>query len=189
MNILPSLIALLLALASGVIQAKEAANKQDVVIADLPLDIAVKQVRGDGRRLLVIFEDPNCIYCKRLDMDLADLTDVTIYSFVYPVLSGDSMNKAKAVWCSVDRKKAWSQLMLKGIAPAPARCDAGAIDKVVALGKKLGVRATPTIFLANGERISGAASSMVIEMAISSPRVLSFQAEQERTRSASASQP
>ena len=173
-----SLIALLL-LATSLVRANEA-HKPDIAIADLPLEIAVKQVRGNGKRLLVLFEDPNCVYCRQLEGDLAGLTDVTIYTFLYPILSADSTKKAQAVWCAVDREKAWSQWMLKGIAPAPARCNADAIEQVLALGKKLGIRATPTIFLANGERMAGAVPGMVLEMAISSPRVLSFQSEQEK---------
>jgi len=174
-----ALIVLLL-LATNLVRADEAAHTSGIVIADLPLEIAVKQVRGSGKRLLVLFEDPNCIYCRQLERDVAGLTDVTIYTFLYPILSADSTKKAKTVWCAADREMAWSQWMLKGIAPAPARCDAGAIEQVLALGRKLGVRATPTIFLANGERMSGAVPGMTLEMAISSPKVLSFQLANEK---------
>ena len=176
------LLALLLAIATGMARAGEAGHEAAIAFADLPLEMAVKQVRGNGRRLFATFEDPNCIYCKRLAKDVAGMTDVTIYTFLYPVLSADSMDKAKAIWCSADREKAWNRWMLNGTVPAPAKCDAGAIDKVVALGKKLGVRGTPTIFLADGERIAGAVPGMVLEMAISSPKVLSIQAEMEGRR-------
>jgi thiol:disulfide interchange protein DsbC len=180
MKIFFALVALLLALLPLAARANEATAKPAIVIADLPLKIAIKQVRGNGKRMLVLFEDPTCIYCKQLETDIAGWTDVTIYTFLYPILSADSTKKARAIWCAGDREKAWNKWMLKGIAPAAAACDAGAIEATLALGKKLGIRATPTIFLANGERLSGAVPEMMLEMAISSPKVLSFQADQEK---------
>src|SRR5512140_1155022 len=78
----------------------------------LPLDTAVKTVRGNGKRMLAVFSDPNCPYCKRFEKDLAKVGDVTIYTFLYPILSQDSHDKSKAVWCAADKSKAWSELML-----------------------------------------------------------------------------
>jgi thiol:disulfide interchange protein DsbC len=174
-----ALFALVLSLVPPSVRAHEATAKPAIVVADLPLELAIKQVRGNGKRLLVLFEDPTCIYCKQLETDIAGWTDVTIYTFLYPILSADSTKKAKAIWCAGDREKAWNRWILNGIAPAAAGCDADSIETTLALGRKLGIRATPTIFLANGERLSGAVPEMVLEMAISSPRVLSFQAEQQ----------
>ncbi len=177
-----SLLSLLLVVATGMARADEAAtNRSAKILSGLPLDMAVKQVRGNGKRLFASFEDPNCAYCKRLATDIIGMTDVTIYTFLYPILSADSREKAKAIWCSSDREKAWTNWMVNGIAPAAVNCDASMIDKVVALGRKLKIRGTPTIFLADGERISGAIPSMTLEMAISSPKVLAFQVEMERT--------
>lgn len=144
--------------------------------AELPLELALKQVRGSGRRVFAIFEDPNCGYCKQFAADTAGMTDVTIYSFVYPILGADSVDKAKAVNCAKDPAGAWRDWMLRGTPPAAAQCDADAVDRLLAIGKRLGIRGTPTIFLANGERISGAVSRMTLEVAISSPRVLAAQA-------------
>lgn len=122
---------------------------------NLPLDAAVKTVRGNGKRTLAVFSDPNCPYCKRFEKDLAKVDDVTIYTFLYPILSQDSHEKSKAVWCSADKSKAWSDLMLNGTAPAVARCDTP-IDKNVELGRKYRVTGTPTLVFANGERVPGA---------------------------------
>lgn len=166
--------------AAPIAQANGPANRATRILADLPLDLALKQVRGNGKRLFATFEDPNCTYCKRLTIDSIGITDVTIYTFLYPVLSADSREKATAIWCAADREKAWYDWMVHDIVPMPGHCDASAIDKVVGLGKKLKIRGTPTIFLADGERISGAISSMALEMAISSPKVLTFQAESEK---------
>lgn len=123
--------------------------------ADLPLDLAVKEVRGNGKRVLATFEDPNCGYCKRLAKETVGLTDVTIYTFLYPILSPESTAKAKTVWCSSDRAKTWNKWMLEGAAPASAECDASSIEKVLDLGQKLHVQGTPTLFLANGDRVQG----------------------------------
>ena len=129
---------------------------------NLPLDAAVKTVRGSGKRTLAIFSDPNCPYCKRFEKDLAKVDDVTIYTFLYPILSQDSHEKSKAVWCSADKSKAWSELMLNGTVPAAGRCDTP-IDKNLELGRKYRVTGTPTLVFANGERVPGAIPAEQIE--------------------------
>jgi thiol:disulfide interchange protein DsbC len=133
---------------------------------NLPLDAAVKTVRGNGKRMLAIFSDPNCPYCKRFEKDLAKVDDVTIYTFLYPILSKDSHEKSKAVWCSADKAKAWSDLMLNGTMPATGRCDTP-IEANLALGHKYRVTGTPTLVFANGERVPGAISADRIEKLLS----------------------
>jgi len=129
---------------------------------NLPLDAAVKTVRGNGKRLLAVFSDPNCPYCKRFEKDLAKVDDITIYTFLYPILSQDSHEKANAVWCSADKSKAWSELMLNGTVPAAARCDTP-IQKNLELGRKYRVTGTPTLIFANGERVPGAIPQAQLE--------------------------
>ncbi len=129
---------------------------------NLPLDAAVKTVRGNGKRTLAVFSDPNCPYCKRFEKDLANVDDITIYTFLYPILSQDSHEKAKAVWCSADKSKAWSALMLSGTVPTAARCDTP-IENNLALGRKYRVNGTPTLVFANGERVPGAIAAEQIE--------------------------
>jgi len=135
---------------------QERLNKLSAInFSDLPLEYAVKTVRGDGKRVFATFEDPNCGYCKKLAKEMAGMSNVTIYTFLLPILSADSASKSRAVWCAADRAKAWSDLMVNNVPPSPANCDAP-IEKVMALAQKYNIRGTPTIFLANGERIPGA---------------------------------
>ena len=135
---------------------QERLNKLSAIkFSDLPLDLAVKTVRGEGKRIFATFEDPNCGYCKRLAKEMTGMDNVTIYTFLLPILSKDSADKSRAVWCAADRAKAWNDLMVNGTAPAAGTCDAP-IEKVLALAQKYGIRGTPTIFLSNGERIPGA---------------------------------
>lgn len=126
-----------------------------IKFSDLPLDLAVKTVKGDGKRVFATFEDPNCGYCKKLAKDMAGMNNVTIYTFLLPILSQDSAVKSRAVWCAADRAKAWSDLMVNGTAPAAGTCEAP-IENVLALAQKYNIRGTPTIFLSSGERIPGA---------------------------------
>jgi thiol:disulfide interchange protein DsbC len=122
----------------------------------LPFADAVTMVRGTGRRKIAIFSDPNCPYCKRLEQDLAKLDDITVHIFLYPVIRPESVPLVKAVWCSKDRARAWNDLMLRDIAPAAKPdCDTP-VEKLVALGNRLRANSTPTWFLENGERHSGA---------------------------------
>lgn len=136
-----------------------------IKFSDLPLDLAVKQVRGNGRRVLATFEDPNCTYCKKLAKELQGIGDVTIYTFLYPILSPDSSEKAKNLWCAGDRAKAWNDFMLDGKVPAAANCD-HPTSKVVAFGQKLNIRGTPTLFFADGTRVPGYMPAAVLEKAL-----------------------
>ena len=132
--------------------------------SDLPLERAVKQVRGDGKRVLATFEDPNCGYCKRLAKDLQKLDNVTIYTFLLPILSQDSVDKSKAIWCASDRAKAWNDWMVDGKTPGgKTDCDTTAITKNQEFGRKLNINGTPTMFFANGERVPGAVPVAQIE--------------------------
>lgn len=135
---------------------QERINKLSAIkFSELPLELAVKTVKGDGKRIIATFEDPNCGYCKKLAKDLAGMNNVTIYTFLLPILSRDSVDKSRAVWCAADRAKAWSDLMVNGTPSAPGTCDAPT-EKVIALAQKYNIRGTPTIFLSSGERIPGA---------------------------------
>ena len=132
--------------------------------SDLPLELAIKQVRGDGRRVFASFEDPNCGYCKRLAKEVAKLDNVTMYTFLYPILSPDSLEKSNQIWCAADKAKAWNDWMQDG-KPLSGRsdCDTSAVKKTVELGHKLAITGTPTLFFADGERIPGAVPIAQIE--------------------------
>ncbi|MCG2576500.1 DsbC family protein [Dechloromonas sp. XY25] len=131
---------------------------------ELPLDRAIKQVRGDGKRVLATFEDPNCGYCKRLAKEMLKLDNVTIYTFLLPILSEDSVRKSRQIWCTADRAKTWNDWMLDGKAPAGREdCDTSAITKNQEFGRKLNISGTPTLFFGDGERIPGAVPLARIE--------------------------
>jgi thiol:disulfide interchange protein DsbC len=124
--------------------------------ATLPFADAITTRRGNGRRKVAVFSDPNCPFCKRFEKDLAKLDDITVHIFLYPVIRPDSVRLTKSVWCSPDRAKAWNDLMLRDIEPTAAPdCDTP-VEKLVALGRSLGASSTPTWFVETGERYSGA---------------------------------
>jgi thiol:disulfide interchange protein DsbC len=141
-----------------------------IKFSDLPLDAALKQVKGDGKRVIAVFEDPNCGYCKRLRQTaLKNIDNVTIYTFMYNILSEDSFVKSKNVWCSPDRTKAWDDWMVNGKAPAAAAANCETPnDKVLALGQKLRIQGTPAIFFADGSRIPGAVDQKTLEAKLAS---------------------
>lgn len=124
----------------------------------LPLDLAIKTVRGNGKNILVTFEDPNCGYCKKLAKDLTKVKNVTVYTFLYAVLGEDSFVKSRAIWCAADRSKAWNDWMVSNTAPvaASAKCDADAtLEKISALGQQMGIRGTPYLMFTNGQQSPG----------------------------------
>ena len=136
--------------------AKRSDEVLRVDFSALPLQMALKVVRGDGSRPIAIFEDPNCPYCKRLERDIRTLNNTTIYVFLYPILSDDSVDKSTQVWCSQDPVAAWTKLMLEGQAPQKAAqgCKSP-VDDTLALGHKLSVTGTPTVVFADGRRAPG----------------------------------
>lgn len=136
----------------------------------LPLKQAIKLVRGDGgkgKRTLVTFEDPNCGYCRRLAKTIKALDNVTVYTFLYPILSQDSHDKSKGVWCAKDRAEAWLALMLEGKEPAAAgeACETP-LEGNVAMGRTLGIGGTPTLIFPDGWRSAGAMDLQGIEQAL-----------------------
>lgn len=140
-----------------------------IKFSDLPLDLAIKIVKGNGgngKRTIATFEDPNCTYCKKLAKELQALNDITVYTFLHPILSQDSLDKSKGIWCAPDRAKAWTDYMVNGTAPAAGKCDTAALDKSMALARKLSIRGTPAIFLADGTRIPGYMPAAKLEEAM-----------------------
>lgn len=141
-----------------------------IKFSDLPLDAAIKSVKGNGKRVIAVFEDPNCGYCKRFRHTLQELDNVTVYTFMYNILSDDSAVKSKNVWCTADRAKAWDDWMMNAKVPAtaPAACTANPNERVLALGQKLRISGTPAIFFADGSRIPGAVDAKALETKLAS---------------------
>lgn len=142
---------------------EERLRKVSAIAMDtLPYDLAVKVQRGNGKRTLVVFSDPYCPACFEFEKTLARVDDITIHYFMYPVIRPELVAQSKAVWCSPDRVKAWLDLAQRHKPPAAsANCDTP-VDKILAFGRKLGVRSTPTLFLANGERVRGGLSATAL---------------------------
>ena len=131
--------------------------------SDLPLNDAIKIVRGNGARQMAVFADPNCGFCKRLEKSFQDLNNVTIYNFLVPMLSADSLTKSQQIWCASDRAKVWTDWMVGGVVPSGKTDCANPLDRNAALAKKLGVTGTPAMFFVDGSRIAGAVPLAQIE--------------------------
>lgn len=136
-----------------------------VDFAALPFKDAVVWKNGNGKRRIAVFADPNCGFCKRFEASLQELKDVTVYTFLIPILGGDSPEKARSVWCAKDRTAAWLGWMLKNEAlpKAAASCDSAAIERNLALSRKIHVTGTPAILLEDGNRIPGAVGAVELE--------------------------
>ena len=138
--------------------------------SDLPLKDAIKTVRGNGARVLVTVEDPNCGYCKKLAGELAKIDNVTIYTFLYPILAADSAKQSNEIWCASNRSQAWNEYMMTG-KPLPEKADCETpIQRNVALAQKLRIMGTPAILFQSGERIPGYAPAEQIEQRLASKK-------------------
>jgi thiol:disulfide interchange protein DsbC len=129
----------------------------------LPLQDAFTVVRGDGSRKLAVFEDPNCGYCKRFEKDMQNVDNVTVYMFLYPILSPDSAEKSRNIWCAKDRVAAWDDHMLRDKVPAAASCDTSALQRNLAFGRKHKITGTPTLIFSDGSRVPGAIGAQEVE--------------------------
>ena len=134
----------------------------------IPTKFAFTQVKGNGKRKLVVFVDPNCGYCKRFEKDLQKIDNVTIYHMLYPVLGEDSKVKSRNIACAKDRAKTWNDWMLQGITPPAATCDNHNIEAIVEFGKKNRINGTPTLFVADGTRVPGAIDAAQVETLLNS---------------------
>jgi thiol:disulfide interchange protein DsbC len=147
---------------------QEIKDARRISIDSLPLDLSIKAVKGTGKRKLAVFSDPNCPYCKRLEKELAKITDVTVYTLLYPVLNG-SLPTATSIWCSSDRLKAWDDFMLKGIAPPGKNCETP-ISTLVQTGQKYRINGTPTLIFADGSVVPGMITADAIEKKLNSSK-------------------
>jgi thiol:disulfide interchange protein DsbC len=151
-------------------------NKEDLTAArwnelhaidfnSLPFDLAIKTVRGDGSRKLAVFADPLCPYCRQLEQEMQGVNNVTIYTFLYPLetIHPGASVKAVDIWCAKDRSATWSKWMLQQTAPPDTRCTGAPIDKLQALGQKIRIDSTPTMFTVDGKRTRGAIKHNEIE--------------------------
>jgi len=136
-----------------------------VDFSTLPFKDALVWKSGNGKRRIAVFADPNCGYCKRFEKSLQELKDVTVYTFLIPILGGDSSEKSRAIWCAKDNTAAWLGWMLKNEQPpkAPASCDSEALERNLALSRKIHVNGTPAILLEDGNRIPGAVGAVELE--------------------------
>ncbi len=129
----------------------------------LPLADAFTVVRGNGKRKLAVFQDPNCGYCKRFERDLQGVDNVTIYMFLYPILGADSQEKSRNIWCAKDKARAWQDWMIRDQTPVRASCDAGALARNTEFGRKHRINGTPTLIFADGSRVPGAIPAAQVE--------------------------
>jgi len=143
---------------------EERVEKLSAVAFDqLPLKDAFKIVRGNGKRRLAVFEDPNCGYCKHFEKELRSVDNVTVHLFLYPVLGPDSVVKSRDIWCAKDKAKTWTDWMIDGTKPPSGDCDVNALKRNVEFGRKYNITGTPTLIFADGTRTPGAIPAAQVE--------------------------
>jgi thiol:disulfide interchange protein DsbC len=131
----------------------------------LPLGNALKTVKGNGARKLVVFSDVDCPYCRKFEAELTKVDNITVYTFLYPIegLHPKAVQASKQIWCAPDRNKAWDDYITRGSVPNNAGTCANPVDATIALGNKLKVSGTPTLIFANGQRVPGMVPAAQLE--------------------------
>lgn len=130
---------------------------------DLPLKSAFTIVRGNGKRQLAVFEDPNCGYCKRFEKDMQKVDNVTVHMFLIPILGADSEEKSRNIWCAKDKLKVWNDWMHNNVTPKAASCNTDALTTNLEFAKKYRITGTPTLVFADGTRVPGAINAQQVE--------------------------
>ena len=143
--------------------------------ASLPLKDAIVYKQGTGARKLVVFSDPNCGYCKKFEREVVQVKDVTVYTFLYSILGGDSPEKSRNIWCAKDNTAVYRDWMVNGAVPprAMAQCDVAALQRNMAMGKKYRVNGTPALVFEDGKRVPGALPPAQIEAQLTASRAKS----------------
>ena len=131
--------------------------------ASLPVADAFTIVRGNGKRKVAVFQDPNCGYCKRFEKDLQGVDNITLHVFLYPILGPDSLEKSRNLWCAKDKGRAWQDWMVRDQMPAKVSCDSAALSRNVEFGRKWRISGTPTLVFTDGSRVPGAISAQQLE--------------------------
>jgi thiol:disulfide interchange protein DsbC len=136
-----------------------------IKLDSLPLELAIKSVKGNGKRKLVVFSDSDCPFCRKLENELANVTDVTVYTFLFPIqqLHPSAPEHSRRIWCSADRLKAWNEYWAKNTLPEARDCDVSGLDRILKVGKTNGIQATPTLVFADGHVIPGALPAAQLE--------------------------
>jgi thiol:disulfide interchange protein DsbC len=148
--------------------------RNSVDFNSLPFDRAIKVVKGNGKRRLAVFADPDCPYCAQLEKELSKLADVTVYTFLYPLanIHPDAPARARAIWCAQDRSSTWTQWMLEKKTPSTApECKTDPVDELVTLGRQLRINGTPTMYLENGRRVDGMVDAARLDKLLNEPNV------------------
>jgi thiol:disulfide interchange protein DsbC len=140
-------------------------DRSKIDFSTLPFDRAIKIVKGNGSRQFAVFSDPDCPFCQQLEKSLLSVTDVTMYVFLFPIASlhPQAPARAHAIWCAKDRQQAWNEWMREKKAPPGASCSSDPIDALQKLGDTLNINSTPTLFFADGHRLSGALPAKELE--------------------------
>ena len=135
-----------------------------ISFGDVPLKNGITIVRGNGKRKLVMFEDPNCGYCKRFEKDLQKVNNVTVHVMLIPILGADSVEKSRQIWCSADKAKAWTDWMQRDMLPkGPASCNTDALTANLDFARKYRITGTPTLVFEDGTRVPGAINAQQVE--------------------------
>jgi thiol:disulfide interchange protein DsbC len=138
---------------------------QAIKWSELPLANSIKTVKGNGARKLAVFSDVDCPYCRKFEAELTKVDNITVYTFLYPIegLHPKAIQMSKQIWCAPDRNKAWEAYITRGTVPAnDGKCD-NPVDETIALGQKLKVSGTPTLFFVNGQRVPGMVPAAQLE--------------------------
>lgn len=131
-------------------------KRMSIPFDKLPLQQAIKEVRGDGSKVFAVFEDPNCPICRVFTKFIDQLDNVTVYRFMFPVISPQSQNLVRMAWCSSDRAGVWKAMMQGARPQLSESCDTSGLVKILSAGERFQINNTPTVVLANGKRLVGA---------------------------------
>ncbi len=107
---------------------------------------------------VTIFTDISCPYCTKIHKQVPKLNDlgITVEYLAFPRAGAGSKTakKMQKIWCAENRTVALTNAKVDDKFPSKS-CDGNQVDKQFELGVQLGVQATPTMILSDGELLAG----------------------------------
>ncbi len=133
-------------------------NRVDVSM--IPLDDAAVYGNPRAKHKVIVFDDPDCPWCKKLHGEIKQVvardSEVAFFVRVYARNNNPkTMKKVLSIVCGKENAAKLLDDAFAGKKLPPATCKTNAVEETAKLAKKLGIRGTPAMVLPDGRLISG----------------------------------
>ena len=149
------------------ITERQRGDARKALISQFGPDEVIEFAPKNPKWFITVFTDIDCGYCRKLhaEIDQYNAAGIGVRYLFYPRSGPNTpaFEQAQSVWCSGDRKEALTQAKRGVSIKASTRCP-NPVQRHYDAGDALGVNATPTIFLPDGEIVRGYVKAQPLAM-------------------------